>query len=454
VSEAILPLVQQAGFTWMATDEEILARSLGRGLGRDEQGRSMAPDLLYRAYRVSGGGQGAGGLSCGFRDHALSDLIGFTYSSWPADAAADDFIRRLEEAGRSFTDRTGGDATIFVILDGENAWEYYVDQGRPFLRALYARLSSHPDLQTVTMHEACTSPTGRLSGLFPGSWINGDFYVWIGHADDHLAWSQLGDARRALESAEHVTPAARARAHEELLIAEGSDWFWWYGDDHSSDHDPEFDDLFRRHVRNVYGSLGMPVPEELFTSNISTRPVTVHIEEPSGVVTPVLDGEPTSYFEWLGAGRYEAETLVGAMHQVAERAPAVSSLLFGADTDALALRVDATVPVSDVLGAGLSVVVTFLTPAGIRIVVGDVSAGVRLERRGGDAAWVVMPAPGLAVAAGRILEVRVPRALLGVEAVAFIVALTRGDVELEHHPRHRPVEVMFGNGRNRKAWTV
>ena len=144
-------------------------------------------------------------------------------------------------------------------------------QGRPFLRALYGRLAAHPELKTVTMAEACAAPKDTLPSIFPGSWINADFYIWIGHADDHRAWSQLADARRALDAASGVPEEALARAWEEMLIAEGSDWFWWYGDDHSSDHDRTFDELFRRHVINIYRALGKPVPEELFVSNITTQ---------------------------------------------------------------------------------------------------------------------------------------------------------------------------------------
>ena len=144
--------------------------------------------------------------------------------------------------------------------------------GRPFLRALYRRLSEHPELRTVTMAEGCASPRRGLAGIFPGSWIDANFYIWIGHADDRRGWSQLAEARQALETGTReaaVDPAALAEAREEVLIAEGSDWFWWYGDDHSSDQDLEFDDLFRRHLRNVM-PLRNPCPTSC-SSNISGR---------------------------------------------------------------------------------------------------------------------------------------------------------------------------------------
>jgi alpha-amylase/alpha-mannosidase (GH57 family) len=455
VSDAMVPFVREAGLSWMATDEEILGRSLGRVLSRDDRGRVRDPEILYKAYRVGAGSDDEGGVACGFRDHALSDLIGFTYSSWPADAAADDFVARLVEAGREYRERTGDDGTVFVILDGENAWEYYADQGRPFLRALYGRLEAHPELQSVTMKDACIKPRGVLPSIAPGSWINGDFYIWIGHADDQRAWSQLGDARRAINTAPAtVTDEVRNKAYEELLIAEGSDWFWWYGDDHSSDHDPQFDDLFRRHVRNVYGTLGLPVPEELFRSNITTRHLPVPIHEPSTALTPLIDGEISSYFEWLGSGSFEAEIAAGAMHQVSDRAPSIARVLFAMDEVALYLRVDTTCEASALQPLGLSINVTFLSPSGYRVVADPLApGGATLMVRGAVDAWEPRRCAGLEAAAGSVLELKIPVDVFPDGALSFVVALTRGDTELEHHPRHRPIE-LGSNVTRQPAWTV
>src|SRR6185436_1415068 len=310
VSDQMVPLVAAAGFQWMATDELILARTLGLTFSRDGRGHVEQPERLYKPYVVRAGGAK---VACVFRDHVLSDLIGFTYSGWAAESAAEDFVQRLVEAGRQYRDRTGGEeALIPVILDGENAWEHFEGGGRPFLRALYRRLSGHPELRTVTMAEACREPRHDLAGIFPGSWIDANFYIWIGHADDQRAWSQLADARQALDGPANVDAAAVERAREEVLIAEGSDWFWWYGDDHSSAHDAEFDDLFRRHLRNVYRLLNRPVPDELFVSNISGGAPPPTEYGPTGLLTPTLDGEDTSYFEWLGAGTLEVRETAGA----------------------------------------------------------------------------------------------------------------------------------------------
>ena len=445
VSDEMVPLVGAAGFEWMATDEEILGRTLGRGFTRDGSGNVEQPEVLYKPYMVGGKGRQ---VACAFRDHSISDLIGFSYASWNADVAADDFVRRLVEAGRRYSNRTvGKEATVFVILDGENAWEHYPGQGRPFLRALYGRLAAHPDLRTVTMSEACASATDSLPTIFPGSWINGDFYIWIGHADDHRAWSQLAEARRAVEAAGSGVPAAAlARAREELFIAEGSDWFWWYGDDHSSDHDLEFDDLFRRHVRNIYRALELPIPEELFVTNISTRPPATEISRPTGLIRPVIDGEVTSYFEWVGAGCVEAGMTAGAMHQVSDREPGVTLVEFGFDLENLYLRIDGSRRMDDVLSSGgLDLSVNFLKPAGVKVIVRLQSGSpqVRLLDRNGADRPFESEAPEIQAAVGQVAELRVPFRCLDVSTaapVAFIVALNRDAAEIEHHPRHRAIE--------------
>jgi hypothetical protein len=297
------------------------------------------------------------------------------------------------------------------------------------------------------MSKACAGTTAAaLPSIFPGSWINGDFYIWIGHPDDHRAWSQLVDARRVLDAAApSAPPQALSRAREEMLIAEGSDWFWWYGDDHSSEHDFAFDELFRRHVRNVYRALDRPVPEDLFVSNISTAPPAVRIEPPTGFIHPTIDGEKTSYFEWVGAGCVDADDTPGAMHQVADRQPIVSAIEFGVDVRHLYIRIDGPEPMRRQTESGTEVRVKFLKPAGLQIVLkGPQALSAGLEERGPDGVWRPRECPGVQAAAGSIIEVRIPFACLGArthETVAFLVAVNRDGTEVEHHPRHGPIEV-------------
>ena len=459
VSDAMVPLVAQAGFRWMATDEMILANTVGASFGRDSRGLVDQAERLYRPYTVAAGGAE---VTCAFRDHALSDLIGFVYAGWNAEAAADDFVGRLVDSGRRAASRSGGEEpTIFVILDGENAWEHFEGGGRPFLRALYRRLSGHPELRSVTMAEACEAPRERLQGIFPGSWIDANFYIWIGHSDDQRAWSQVAEARQALdEAAPGLAPETLARARQEMFIAEGSDWCWWYGDDHSSEHDAEFDELFRTHLRNVYRLVGRPIPDELFISNITTSHATSVASDPTALISPTLDGEDTSYFEWLCAGSLEVQSTSGAMHQI-DRQSMVTHVRFGFDTQAWYVRVDLTRAASDVLTDGWTVALNFLRPAGLRLLcVSDGSAGVAtvLAHRDG-AEWVPLADAGCTAVAGSILEVRVPlEALAGpsLADVAFFVALCDpSGNEAERHPAGRPVEVAVPDDRfAARNWTA
>jgi alpha-amylase/alpha-mannosidase (GH57 family) len=459
VSDAMVPLVAATGFQWMATDEEILAKSIEREFTRDRDGNAENPEALYRAYRV---GRDGPQVACGFRDHTLSDLIGFSYASWSPDAAAENFVQRLVDAGTRYTARTnGGEATIFVILDGENAWEHFEGQGRPFLRALYRRLGSHPALKTVTMAEACTAPKDSLPSIFPGSWINADFYIWIGHADDQRAWSQLADARRALEAVSAVAPEALDRAWEEMLIAEGSDWFWWYGDDHSSDQDLVFDELFRRHVRNIYRAIEAPVPEELFVSNITTRPPASGIVAPTGFIRPVIDGELTNYFEWVGAGSADVAPVGDAtMHEVSGRTTAISAIEFGFDLENLYVKVAGPSPMRDVVSGDQELTLNFLKPTGCRIVVssGDGTPRALMVDRPRNGNMPPRNCPGIKVAVGGLLELQIPFQCLGVSGgstISFVVAVNHGSIEVEHQPRHRAIDVEVPDERfPSKNWTA
>jgi alpha-amylase/alpha-mannosidase (GH57 family) len=461
VSDAMVPLAADAGFTWMATDELILARTLGLTLRRDGQGHLEQPELVYAPYSV---GTGKSQMRCLFRDHLLSDLIGFSYAGWHPDAAANDFIGRLVEAGRRYSERAGGrEAVISVILDGENAWEHFEGGGRPFLRALYRGLSTTSGLRTVTMTEAAVAGRHELPSIFPGSWIDANFYIWIGHADDQRGWSQLAEARRALDAAADADSASLAQAREEVLIAEGSDWFWWYGDDHSSAHDREFDDLFRRHLRNVYRLLGAPVPAELFVSNISTGPQTSPADaQPSGFVSPTLDGEETSYFEWLGAGVFDTREAGGAMHRTDGQTNLLAQLFFGFDRARFYIRLDGIRRMADVLADGLDLSLTFLRPEGVRFLIsrrlGRVS-GTFLDKGLNGPRWVERGPRGSTVAVGSVVEVALPLRELdetaGAALVFFVAIADAAGNEIERQPAHQPVQVTVPDERfEARNWTA
>lgn len=298
VSDAALTLAAEEGFQWAATDNGVLSRTLQRTPG---------PETGYRPYVWRQGGHE---LKMLFRDHELSDLIGFTYQRTGAREGAQHFLRRIRENAGSLVSH-GRDALVPVILDGENCWEYYHESGRDFLRFLYQGILDDPQMEAVTVSEglACVEPV-VLEKIFPGSWINANFDVWIGAEEDNTAWEYLLAARQAYEN----SPNQNQLAYEELLIAEGSDWCWWYGPEHHSDNREEFDQLFRDHLKNVYVALGLPIPEALFRPILKNVAPALASLPPCGPVKAVLDGDVTSYFEWLHAGVHEVDGRQGAMH--------------------------------------------------------------------------------------------------------------------------------------------
>lgn len=232
------------------------------------------PDVLHRPYGVDGID---GDLAMFFRDTSLSDAIGFRYQHETAENAAADF---LEEIRTRFAGRDGDaeDNLVTVVLDGENAWGGYVEDGRPFLRSLYDRLGEARDIQTVTFSEYLNGESSRsvpshpperhVYELHTGSWIDEpgsepgvDLGTWIGEPEENRAWEMLGRARRAVEVS---SPGeARRSALEAVFAAEGSDWFWWLGEDQDSGDDDFFDELFRAHLRATYELLEEKPPDEL-----------------------------------------------------------------------------------------------------------------------------------------------------------------------------------------------
>src|ERR1051326_6091912 len=261
VCQSMLPLLHRHGIRWIATDEGVLTASSPGAAERDTHGVLRRPAELYRPYRI---GEQPHELSIVFRDHMFSDRIGFDSQRQEPTAAAQDFVDRVRTVG----DSINGTETVLVsvILDGENCWEHYPGNGVAFRRALFDLCRRTPGIRTVSVgrfledHPAVAS----LPHLAAGSWINHNFRIWIGHEEDNTAWDLLHQAREFLRRSEAAKSDDQLRrAWEEIHIAEGSDWFWWYGDDHTCPQVHVFDDLFRRHLRNVYHILGESPSAEL-----------------------------------------------------------------------------------------------------------------------------------------------------------------------------------------------
>ena len=314
VSDEVMRIGHEAGLDWMATDEGVLGRSLGVNFARDGGG-SLSRDLAAKLYSVWRFEQGATRMHLIFRDHPLSDLIGFVYSGMPAKEAAQHLIHHIKKAAQPVLD-AGREAMVPIILDGENAWEYYPRSGREFLRYVYDALGRDSQMEAVTVSEAIARqkeiPT--LGALTPGSWINANFNVWIGAPEDNKAWDYLSAARaRYSELEQSVAPAKRALAYEELLVAEGSDWNWWYGPEHHSANDREFDELYRKHLSNVYQALGQAAPESLAQPIVRPEVRATFVPQ-TAFIHPQVDGDVGRYFDWIGAAMYTADRRSSAMH--------------------------------------------------------------------------------------------------------------------------------------------
>jgi alpha-amylase/alpha-mannosidase (GH57 family) len=334
VSAEALGIAAQEGFLWAATDEGVLGRSLHTFFHRHGDGTVQDGQKLYVPYRF---GAGDRSISLFFRDHHISDLIGFVYSRMEPEAAAQDLLSRIRASAGSVG---GGTAVVSLILDGENAWEYFPQNGREFLKRFYSLLASQPDIQTVTPSEIlAASKPEPLPHLTPGSWIHANFNVWIGAEEDNRAWDLLSDARDFFSGnavRPGLDPGRAALARQELWIAEGSDWCWWYGPEHSTANDDEFDELYRKHLGNVYRLLGGEPPDDLLAPIKRPRTAGYNIP-PSDLIYPVIDGRETTYFEWLGAGVYMPDARSGSMHSSSGY---IRELFYGHNDTEIYLRFD------------------------------------------------------------------------------------------------------------------
>ncbi len=419
VSTDILPMIREQGIEWIATDEEILSHSLGIPVRRDPEGHSM-DTTLYRAYSIEADG---GPLRVIFRDKVLSDLIGFEYARWGAESAVDDFISRLSV----IYDLTAGDPDshlVSIILDGENAWEYYRNDGRDFLSALYSRLEDDGRFRCVTVSEFLSdlnpSAVGNLKRLYSGSWINHNFKIWIGHVEDNTAWDHISETREVLceyqltAGSTHVDEQRLREAWDAIYASEGSDWFWWYGDEHATMSEHDFDNLFRSHLKKVYTLIGRDYPPVLDIPIISEergyRPARI----PTGFITPVFDGEITNYFEWLGAGRLERINISGAMHGEGEPKGLLDGISYGFNLERIFFRLDYLKELTP-YPERWSFTINFLHPRPMKAVIhveGRNSSGRLLERTNGGTGWTEKGAIE-ELASNDVVEIGIPFESLG-----------------------------------------
>jgi alpha-amylase/alpha-mannosidase (GH57 family) len=250
VSKQTLEILSSFGFTWTASGGNVLRNSL-------HQSGAAGADV-HHPFKVKGTN-----IACFFRDDGLSDLIGFEYSKWHADDAVTNLIGHLENVAAH-----GSDRVVSIIMDGENAWEYFPANGYYFLSALYKRLALHPSIELVTFSECLAAHTEikPLEKLVAGSWVYGTFSTWIGDTDKNRGWDMLGDAKWSFDkvvTTGRLSPEQLEAAETQLAVCEGSDWFWWFGDYNPSEAVSDFEKQFRLNLANLYHLLGTPPPAYL-----------------------------------------------------------------------------------------------------------------------------------------------------------------------------------------------
>lgn len=441
ISPAALDAIARTGFRWAATDEILLCKALGKGIQRDSHGVPNEPDWFYRPYAVH---TPHGNVDMLFRDHHLSDLIGFEYSRWDNQDAVNHFVSLVGKIYDKLKGIHSGmrreNYILPVILDGENAWEYFYDSGRFFLLNLFKKMEAlGPDISCVTISEALSryGEAEEIPKVPVGSWIDGTFGIWIGHQEDHAAWEALARVRNLWKSrseflrdrGDEGAEADLKQALEHIYIAEGSDWCWWYGDDHFTPHGPEFDQLFRHHVKEAYRLLKETPPDSLDIPIIQKGKIPVAgknvLKAPRDYIHPKINGMVSSYFEWSAATRYLPTAEFGAMHRAGFGI--LSALYYGFNEKNAFLRIDfnknlfdcpVPVEIEIILPGKKKKVEVLLSPDGKLVRCDFVDVGEKTPDDGARSNQIV-DAKGQQVvvqaAYEKVLEVALPFALIGCE---------------------------------------
>lgn len=287
VSDEIIDILINNNFKYFATDEEILFKTL----------KSNSRENLYKPYFIKRDDKK---IYIFFRDKILSDLIGFRYSSMSEYDAVNDLLLRV----RSIKDNLKKDRSLIILLDGENAWEFYKNNGFDFLNLLYDTLSKENNILITKASEILDSvESQQLDYIETGSWINGDFKTWIGEEEDNLSWDYLKIIRDDFVG---LSEDNKERVKKILFILEGSDWNWWYGKSYGNDIKKNFDYLYRRHTQSFYLYSGLKAKPFIFKPIIVDENKFINLSV-KGYITPNIDGKITNFYEWENGFYYENE---------------------------------------------------------------------------------------------------------------------------------------------------
>jgi len=444
VSPELIPILADAGLQWTATDEEILIHSLGAGRYRAE--------ALYQPYRINLQGKE---MNIIFRDKTLSNLISFSYSRRSSrDAAAD--LRNHLQGIESRTGSAGRPALCAIILDGENPWEYYPGGGEEFLRLTYGSFSGNLRTTTVSAYLDQYPAQESLPQLYTGSWINHNFDIWIGDKEENTAWELLSRARQDLSARQPASGDGQFdEAWEAIYRAEGSDWFWWFGDDFDSEQKPEFDRIFRLHLQNAYRLSGAEVPAEFLTP-VRQREAAAWERGQSGFISPDISGSLSHFYEWQGAVHFNPATASGTM---VTGSLSVNEIHYGQDRENFCRRVDPHFPFDSKHNQGLTLKLRFLSPAGYSVSIPLDSSEPKsytLYRQKSGEQKEAVGTPSL-LHLGEIGEMAIPLEFLQVrigETLRFVIQIRQGSALLETFPFQGVFSLLLQPENERIWWGV
>jgi alpha-amylase/alpha-mannosidase (GH57 family) len=447
VSMEVLDILARQGIQWAASDEGILANTLKE---------KFSHSSIYMPYLLD---TGRNQIKLFFRDHYLSDSIGFVYSNWPYEQAVSDFINRLHLIRKLLIDQYGEESlerlVVPIILDGENCWEYYEADGKPFLRLLYERFTEDSTLETVTFSEMLDVQDSqqKLNNIFPGSWINSNFNIWIGSEEDNKSWDILAQTRDFLVKQEnegiHSDEIIR-QAWEKIYIAEGSDWNWWYGEEHSSANDMEFDQLYREHLIDIYRMLDQEIPAILYQTIKRSHFDRFESTKPRNYIHPIIDGKSSHYYEWVGAALYEiGKTPQSTMHQITN---ILNRLYVGFSEDNLFFRCDFLKKPDPMV----DFIIAIKRPKSVTIVISPLRGIIEKYEMQEDIQIKSNLPPSYRL--GSILEVGISFKEMNIpkdETIGFQIMVKLSGKTLEEYPRMNLIELNIpSNDYNLVEWTV
>ena len=301
ISAEELELFKELGIQWTIADEGILTNSINFEFVRDFKGYLEDPYHLMKSYKYKTKNSN---INVIFRDSVIPNLIRFEYPNHEPKIAAEDLYDRIKVIQNKLQSSPDKCHLVTIAMDGENCWENYLKDGQEFLNAIYSLIEEDESLETVLISDYLSKEKHHkpLETIYSGSWINKNFQLWIAEPVKNLAWTYLKQVKDDLNNFIKENPQNKhiELAHRELMIAQGSDWFWWYGEPNDSGQDHIFDYLFREHLKNVYRYLGLNIPSHLESPLVST--FAKPSRYPQKAISPKIDGLESGDEDWLNAG--------------------------------------------------------------------------------------------------------------------------------------------------------